>query len=72
MVKSIPTPSSEDAVMNSGLKARKLLRFWAEVQTRPNLSFENTLPLRAGFPNGGGMKDRKSNGPFVSMILPDF
>jgi len=42
--------------INSGLKAREFLRFWAEFRTRPNLSFENTRPLRAGFPNGGGMK----------------
>jgi len=42
--------------MNSGLKARECMRFWAEFRTRPNPSFENTRPLRAGFPDGGGMK----------------
>jgi len=41
--------------MNSGLKAREFLRFWVEFRTRPKLSFENTRPLRASFPNGGGM-----------------
>src|SRR3989304_10447327 len=69
--------------MNSSLKVREFLRFWAEFRTRPNLSFENTRPLRAGFPNGGemnsqvGLGQRESSrdttiaGHLISLILGD-
>jgi len=54
---SIRTVEDAFRFMNSGLKARECMRFWAEFRTRPNPSFENTRPLRAGFPDGGGIKN---------------
>ncbi|OGN54644.1 MAG: hypothetical protein A2098_03915, partial [Chlamydiae bacterium GWF2_49_8] len=55
-----------NAGFNSGLKSREFLRCWAEFRSRPNVSFENTRPLRAGFPNGGGMK------LFLKLLSPLF
>jgi len=43
--------------MNSGLKARDKLRFGPSFELGLSPSFENTRPLRAGFPDGGGMKN---------------
>src|SRR3989338_737795 len=46
--------------MNSGLKAREFLRSWAEFRTRP---------LRAAFPNGGGMKKHFLTGLVILLSL---